>query len=278
MEASEVGRADQSSAAFSWRLFGVLVGMLSVGYVAIIPYSLTLGANALKTLTPRVPFPLLIAAQTLQGIVLFSILAGVGLFTAGHIGLGAPILQKWTEGRSVRDEVRRIIRPALLVGVIGSIILLAIEVLIFTPLLSKDLARLGITMPATLNPPAWQGLLGSLYGPFDEEIVMRLFLLTVLAWLGSRIWKSGSRRPSTAVLWTANILASVLFGLSHLPATAAAGLPIDAVVVGRAVVLNGLLGVGFGWLYFTNGLESAMLAHFSADIILHVIAPLLGAF
>jgi membrane protease YdiL (CAAX protease family) len=125
-------------------------------------------------------------------------------------------------------------------------------------------------------PPAWQGLLGSLYGPFDEEIVMRLFLLTVLSWLGSRIWKSGARRPSIAVLWTANILASVLFGLSHLPATAAAGLPIDTVVVSRAIVLNGLLGVGFGWLYFTDGLESAMLAHFSADIIIHVIAPLLA--
>jgi membrane protease YdiL (CAAX protease family) len=276
MEKTAVPGADRSSEPFRWRLFGLLVALLIVGYVAIIPYSLTLEAGALKTLTSRLPLPLLIAAQTLQGIVAYSILAGIGLFAAGRIGLGAPIFRKWIEGQPVKDDIRRIVRPALLVGLVGSLIVLAIEVLIFTPLLSQELAKTGISMPATLNPPAWQGLLASLYGPFDEEILMRLFLLTVLAWLGSRIWKSDSRRPRGAVLWTANILASVLFGLGHLPATAAAGLPIDPLVISRAVVLNGLLGVGFGWLYFTDGLESAMLAHFSADIVLHVIVPLLA--
>jgi hypothetical protein len=40
--------------------------------------------------------------------------------------------------------------------------------------------------------------------------------------------------------------------------------------------LNGLLGVGFGWLYWKYGLESAMLGHFSADIVLHVLPPLLA--
>jgi hypothetical protein len=276
MEAAAVRETDRGGERFNWRIFGVLVGLLSLGYVAIIPYSLTLGANSLKTLTPQVPLPVLIAAQTLQGILLYSILAGIGLFAAGRIGLGTPILRKWIEAHPVRDDVRRIVRPALLVGVVGSLTVLATEAYIFTPLLSRDLAQIGIPMPATLTPPAWQGLLASLYGAFDEEVVMRLFLLTVLAWLGSRIWKSGTRRPSPAVLWTANILASVLFGLGHLPATAAAGLPIDSIVIARAVVLNGLLGVGFGWLYFTDGLESAMLAHFSADIMIHVIVPLLA--
>jgi hypothetical protein len=35
--------------------------------------------------------------------------------------------------------------------------------------------------------------------------------------------------------------------------------------------LNGVLGVAFGRLYWKKGLESAMIAHFSADIVLHVI-------
>jgi len=51
----------------------------------------------------------------------------------------------------------------------------------------------------------------------------------------------------------------------------AIGAPLDMFVISRAVVLNGLGGICFGWLYFTYGLESAMIAHFSADIILHVI-------
>ncbi|MDD3715217.1 MAG: CPBP family intramembrane metalloprotease, partial [Atribacterota bacterium] len=30
-------------------------------------------------------------------------------------------------------------------------------------------------------------------------------------------------------------------------------------------------GLAFGWLYWTRGLESSMIAHFSADIVLHVL-------
>jgi membrane protease YdiL (CAAX protease family) len=197
------------------------------------------------------------------------------LFVAGHIGLGAPILEGWIEGRNVKGQLRRIVRPSLVVGIAGGLILIAIEAGVFGPLLSRDLSSLGISLPTRLTPPAWQGLPAALYGAFDEEILLRLFVVTVLAWLGSRIRKSNSRRPRTGLLWTANVLAAVLFGMGHLPATAAAGLPIDALVITRAVVMNGLLGVAFGWLYFTEGLESAMLAHFSADIMLHVIGAML---
>jgi len=65
----------------------------------------------------------------------------------------------------------------------------------------------------------------------------------------------------------------VLFGLGHLPATANI-LPLTPLVITRAVVLNGVGGVIFGWLYWKRGLESAMVAHFSADLILHVLFAL----
>ena len=69
---------------------------------------------------------------------------------------------------------------------------------------------------------------------------------------------------------------AVLFGLGHLPATAAM-VPLTTLVVARALVLNGLAGVVFGWLYWRRDLLAAMVAHFSADIVLHVLAaPLLG--
>jgi len=40
--------------------------------------------------------------------------------------------------------------------------------------------------------------------------------------------------------------------------------------------LNGLGGLAFGWLYWKQRLESVMMAHFSADIVLHVITPLVA--
>ena len=40
---------------------------------------------------------------------------------------------------------------------------------------------------------------------------------------------------------------------------------------------NGSIGVIFGWLYWKKGLESAMIAHFSSDVVLHVITPLMAS-
>jgi membrane protease YdiL (CAAX protease family) len=76
------------------------------------------------------------------------------------------------------------------------------------------------------------------------------------------------------VLWIAIVVIAVVFGLSHLPGTAAIGLPLDALVVTRAIILNSIAGVACGWLYWRRGLESAMLSHFSADIVLHVLPML----
>jgi membrane protease YdiL (CAAX protease family) len=48
---------------------------------------------------------------------------------------------------------------------------------------------------------------------------------------------------------------------------------ITPLVVIRAIILNGIAGVAFGWLYWKMGLESAMLSHFFTDVVLHVILP-----
>ncbi len=94
--------------------------------------------------------------------------------------------------------------------------------------------------------------------------------MSFLVWLGRWVSKTADGGPTLAVLWIANVLAAVLFGLGHLPATAAL-VPLTPLVVVRAVVLNGIVGIGFGYLYFKRGLESAMISHFSADLILHVL-------
>ena len=66
----------------------------------------------------------------------------------------------------------------------------------------------------------------------------------------------------------------VVFGAGHLPTTATV-LSLTPLLIARALVLNGIGGIVFGWLYWKRGLLAAMLAHFSADIVLHVAAPLL---
>jgi hypothetical protein len=77
------------------------------------------------------------------------------------------------------------------------------------------------------------------------------------------------------ILWPANAIAALLFGALHLPQAALiAGL--SPPVVAFTLIGNGIAGLAFGWLYWKHGLVSAIAAHFSTDIVLHVIAPLAG--
>jgi membrane protease YdiL (CAAX protease family) len=122
----------------------------------------------------------------------------------------------------------------------------------------------------TSQPAAWKGFLASFYGGIAEEILLRLFVMSFFVWLGSFLGKTTDRKPTNAVFWIANILAAVLFGLGHLPATSLL-VPLTPLVIIRAVILNGLIGIACGWLYWKRGLEAAMISHFSADLVLHVL-------
>ena len=102
---------------------------------------------------------------------------------------------------------------------------------------------------------------------------MRLFLVSGIAWVLGRFWQNTSGLPSDGAYWLAIVLAAVLFGLGHLPATR--GLtPLTPMIILRAVVLNGVVGIATGWLFWQYGLAAAMVSHFSADILLHLVAPL----
>jgi len=125
--------------------------------------------------------------------------------------------------------------------------------------------------------PVWKALLASFYGGIGEEVLLRLFLVSFFVWITFKTKKNADGNPESIGIWLSIILAAVFFGLGHLPATAQIT-PLTGLVVARAIVLNGVLGIIFGWLYWKKGLESAMIAHFSTDIVLHIIAPAIVSF
>jgi hypothetical protein len=214
--------------------------------------------------------------SAIQNILLFGLLIWTGLYVARRVKLGTPILDGLVKKEAIGDQIRRMFLPAVMIGICGSVIILLLDSYVFGPPLQNELNLLGINLPESINPPAWQGLLASFYGGFNEETLLRLFVMTLIGAIGAAVYKKMDQKLPVGIFWVANILAAVLFGLGHLPTTKAIGLPMDFLVVTRAIVLNGLLGVGFGWLYWKYGLESAMLSHFSADIVLHVLPPLLA--
>lgn len=246
-----------------WKVFDLLMGGALIGILGGIPYSLSLTGPP-----PSLPIPLwlLLILQIFQNLALVAAATGLGLWLGEKVGLGAPLLQDWLAGESdALARFRALLLPATLAGAVSAVAILVLELGLFAP-------RLGTSPEIGAGPPLWQGFLASFYGGINEELLLRLGMMTLFVWIGARLTRTA--RPGAGVMWTANVLAAVLFGLGHLPATAAI-LPLTSLVVTRAVVLNGLAGVVFGWLYWQRGLLAAMVAHFSADIVLHVLAPFL---
>lgn len=252
--------------AFSWAEFALLLGAAVIGVVCVTPYTLELAADAFKKAQERMHQPkwVLILLQNAQGVVLIGVTTGLGLLIAHHIGLGAPLVEGLLAGRNVTSQAMSMLAPALIIGVASSTVLMILEMRIFWPRLPRAM-REEFPIPAL-----WKRFLASFYGGIDEELLLRLFLLSLLAWLISFVWHTSSGLPTLGALWLANIIAAVVFGLGHLPATAAL-VKLTPLLVVRAIALNGIVGVGTGYLYWRYGLEAAMLAHFSADIVIHVI-------
>lgn len=258
----------------NFRVFFILWIASILATMAVLPYSLELQTSAPSTANLPMPLPVIIGIQIVQNAVLFAILILGGMFFASRVALGTPILDAMTRGERVADRVRAFLSLSIILGVIGTLVVLGLEFFIFQPAMLKELGETANTLNLqTSQPAAWKGFLASFYGGIAEEIQLRLFVMSFFVWLGRFLSKTTEGKPTNAVIWIANILAAGLFGLGHLPATSVI-VPLTPLVITRAIVLNGLLGIVFGWLYWKHGLEAAMISHFSADIVLHVLLAL----
>ena len=251
---------------FNWKVFLFVLALVVPASYAIVPYSMTLTSSTLT-------LPAILINGTIT-VLQTGVFAAIGLFLATRIGLGLPFVEAWVKKEPTQGRFRRALGLSVLVGVVAGLVMIGLDVFVFGPPLAAELDRLGIVLPSTVQSPAWQGFLASFYGGVNEEVVYRLFGVSLLAWLGSLVSRDSEGRPKPVVLWIAIIVIAVGFGLAHLPGTAAIGLPIDVLVVTRAIVGNGVGGVAFGWLYWRRGLEGAIVSHFSADLVLHVLMAL----
>jgi membrane protease YdiL (CAAX protease family) len=247
----------------NWKLFAILlVASVLTGLMAL-PYAL-----ALINMPALVMSPLIIIGTIIQTTVIFSIAIFVGLLLAKRVGLGLPMLERVLKRENQGAFFKAILGPSIAWGVLTGVLIILVSLPFGT--LSLDFLKAEVTVAT------WKGFLASFYGGIAEEILLRLFLMTLLVWLGWKIKQTPSGQATTVGIWLAIIISSILFGLGHLPVTSGIT-AITPVVVLRAIVLNGIGGIIFGWLYWKRGLESAMISHFSADIVLHVLVPMLGA-
>lgn len=226
-------------------------GVLSV--ILVLPYALSLQRNVLETLP--VPLSAIAIASVLQSAVLMAVAVFAGLRAADAIGLRTPLTNAIAARMGVRPAFHTLgPASAATIGVCVAAVILALELIVFRPLMPEFQQAI-----ETLGAPSrLEGFLASFYGAIGEEILTRLFLVSVIAWI--------LRGRAT---WLAVVAAAVLFAAGHLPAAAAVS-PLTDALIARTLVLNSLAGITFGWLFWRRGLEAAMIAHFAADLVLHV--------
>jgi hypothetical protein len=268
--------------------FWILLMVSAVTSAASVPYLLAIvsqmpGASDRALAAPGERLYLFSIAQSL----LFTVpTAAVGLLLAPRLGLGM-----------VTSPLRMALPRGALIGLALGVALLA----------GSALAAGHLPQVQFQPPPWWKGLLASISAGINEEIWLRLGVMTALAAGGRALFARSTPRvspessvdagdpspdafeasvpdlPDAAedraratvpgwIVWSANVIAALLFGAMHLPqADSLVGL--TPAVVAYTLLGNGIAGTVFGWLYWKHGLVSAMAAHFSTDLVLHVIAP-----
>ena len=187
--------------------------------------------------------------------------AGYGLF----LGAAGIFLGKKTG--LWKDEAVLTKKPlitALAISVVGGMALILPDILFFGKYSQPIMDSYGA------KPTIPYMLAAVLYGSVIEEVMLRLFWMSLVAFVLHRLFGKKAEKPTTAVLVASNVVAAVLFAAGHLPATAAM-MGLTPMIVFRCFLLNGGFGLAFGWLYRKYGLRYAMIAHGGCHIVSKLI-------
>lgn len=188
---------------------------------------------------------LLAAGVLLSALLLAAFGAGIGLWLAPTLNWDALGLGVFRRSAPIAALA------GLLIGALQAVVA------------ARLLGQLGLHQTP---PPLWLGVVGALAGAVREEIIYRMGLMTLLAWLGMRLLRQSS--VSAGLAWAANILTSLIFGAQHLASDGAAvsGHVSPAGFVALVITYHAAAGLVFGWLYWRRGALAAMLGHFGADM------------
>ena len=259
----------QSSANPFWKRFVPLFGAGLVGVAAGVPLFSRMVAGAVEKAgtPPPVSEATLVAITTAQTgmLVAAAVAAGVGI--APRLGLRSYLAERQPLWRMLRPELPL----AAAVGAASGGALIVADRLLKT---WTGTALLAVSQDQLAPGLSMEGILVRLlYGGITEEVLLRWGLMSVLAWLMWRVLQRGRNQPRPAIVWTANIVAAILFGVLHIPA-AAAFLTLTTPLVVQIVIVNALAGVAFGWLYWRRSLEAAMVAHAMTHVVFITAAAL----
>ena len=193
----------------------------------------------------------LIAITTVQSLIYAVILGLIGKIIAEKIGL-------W---RKISFESKPLIYTVV-ASLIGGMIFILLDVFAF-----------GKLIPAVLDSyaskPTFSYIIASItYGGVVEEVMLRLFFMSLIALIISKLSKDKTVTDTHIII--ANVLSALLFAAGHIPATLQT-IGISPIIILRCFLMNGGFGLIFGRMYRKYGIQYAMLTHAGVHIVSKLI-------
>jgi membrane protease YdiL (CAAX protease family) len=142
----------------------------------------------------------------------------------------------------------------LLIGLLFGFVSFALVALLYLPI--KNLPEMSVLENNTkfAEPPLITKIL---YGGITEEIIVRWGWLSLILFIGTKIFKK-----ERAAIILAVLISSLLFGIGHLPIVfQSLGDSVNAFIVFYIIIFNAIGGIIFGFLFLKYNLETAMFAH-----------------
>jgi hypothetical protein len=203
---------------------------------------------------------IVVALSTIPNLLIAIICTFFGYVIATKVGLMRPLKVE-----------KKPLFITLIWAVIGGVVILGLDMLFPLIITMPDILNAEDATAALLTPMAWVAAL--LYGGIVEELMLRLFVMSLIALI---IWKLFFRKYDNdsipvIVFVIANILAAFLFGVGHLPTLFASFDVITAGFVVRTILLNMIGGLIFGELYRKYGLQYAIIAHAGFHVVMKTI-------
>lgn len=226
-----------------------------LGSIAVLPYAFSLAHQSLQALSYSK-----LSLVVVQSAIMYGILIILGYIFAKKVGFDVFLF----------DRPEYNLYNELLIGIAAGTVLgcglLIFDISFFTSALQPIYSSISLTL---LQP-----LLASFYGGINEEVLMRLFLLPLCVFILSKALKTELYHW---MIWASIVITAFIFGILHLPAMLQTMSPSPFAIL-RIIILNSIGGIVFGWLFWKKGIEIAMVAHFTADIIIHVLPRLVLIF
>ena len=260
---------------FKTRLFFIL---WSAGLIGILSFLLLVDLDALVStlrLPPGTEIPTFTLTLRLLGVIqpaiLLLVAVLIGVFLSPKLGLSSPIAEAVASGGDITSALRPQIVPGIVGGLIGggAIVLIALVLGPFlAPEVSEGFGKLGRVLPIVTR---------FLYGGITEELLLRWGLMTLLVWVGWRLFQKGEGSPRSALVIGAILVSALVFAVGHLPIAYLLVAEPTIAQTSFVIAANSVFGLIAGYLYWKRGLESAMIAHALAHVVM-VTASYFGAY